>query len=182
MCERWIYRTRTSPLFGLCSWRQRTKYLTHPGLKTEWERFDLLVQVSDDLTIIEFKYYLLRQTFDLQGKMRGYKGGAGPKNEAEFRDCLHKLRTTVVSREVGRYLVLVYQRDYVHNSRCSFPRSYGELSKDKNIAEVWPLVVVLSRRESLACGHHCRYPSGRSGAGDPTEAVDAASGCARGRR
>src|SRR6266511_4274431 len=65
--------------------------LDAPRFQTEWRRFDLLVQMGADATVVEFKYYLVRRTFGLRGEPLGYKGGAGPKNEAEFRDCVHKL-------------------------------------------------------------------------------------------
>ena len=66
--------------------------LDEPRFQTEWRRFDLLVQVGDSATAVEFKYYVLRRTLGLRGEFLGYKGGAGPKNEEEFRDCVHKLR------------------------------------------------------------------------------------------
>ncbi len=107
--------------------------------QTEWKKFDLLVQIGGESTLIEFKYYLLRQTFDLQGRPLAYKGGAGPKNETEFQTCLQKLRIAVPSEVGHRRLVLVYERDYSRRSNCSFQRSYGGLRADERIAEVWPL-------------------------------------------
>src|SRR5215470_1221103 len=66
--------------------------LDRPRFQTEWERFDLLVQLGEHTTVIEFKYYLLRRTVGLRGELLGYKGGAGLQNEAEFRRCVSKLR------------------------------------------------------------------------------------------
>lgn len=55
-----------------------------PIFATEWKKFDLLVQRDNTFTIVEFKYYVVREKLTMDGVRDGYKGGAGPKNEAEF--------------------------------------------------------------------------------------------------
>ena len=99
------------------------------------------VQVGDDATVIEFKYYLVRRTFGLRGEVLGYKGGAGPRNGAEFRDCVRKLRTAVPPQVGDRRLVLIYGRASDRQSRYSFHRSYGELAASDDIEEVQSLTV-----------------------------------------
>jgi hypothetical protein len=84
-----------------------------PRFQTEWRKFDLLVQTGELATIIEFKYYLQRRTLGLQGEPLGFKGGPGPRNEAEFKACVHKLRTAVPQGVTDRRLILVYETQWV---------------------------------------------------------------------
>lgn len=91
--------------------------------------------------VVEFKYYLLRCSFGLGGEPLRYKGGAGPKNEAEFRACVHKLRTAIPAGVGDRRLILLYERAYNRRSRYSFHRSYGDLAVGKDLAEVPSLAV-----------------------------------------
>jgi hypothetical protein len=88
-----------------------SELLDAPRFQTEWGTFDLLVQSGDTASLIEFKYYLLRRTYRLDGSPGPKKGGAGPKNEREFGACLDKLRNTIVDGIDQRRLVLVYERD-----------------------------------------------------------------------
>jgi hypothetical protein len=114
--------------------------LDRPRFQTEWARFDLLVQLGEHATLIEFKYYLLRRTVGLRGELLGYKGGAGLKNEAEFRACVRKVRNAVLPAGVDdRRLILLYERDYTRQSRHSFHLSYGHLSPGSEYAEVTSL-------------------------------------------
>jgi hypothetical protein len=115
--------------------------LDAPRFQIEWRRFDLLVQVGDNATIVEFKYYVLRRTFGLRGEVLGYKGSAGPKNEAEFRACVHKLRAAIPPQVGDRRLVLAYDRASDRQSRYSFHRSYGDLAASEDIEEVQRLTV-----------------------------------------
>jgi hypothetical protein len=107
--------------------------------QTEWKKFDLLVQDDDVATLIEFKYYLHRRSADLDGTAGRPKGGAGPKNEAEFAACLAKLRTTAVPGVAQRALVLVYERDDDRGRETSFHGSYGALEESAAVARVWRL-------------------------------------------
>jgi len=115
--------------------------LDSPVFQTEWKKFDLLVQVGGVNTLIEFKYYLLRRTYGLDGVAGQAKGGPSLKNEAEFQACLGKLRDTVVPGIEQRRLILVYERDGNSSRRRSLHRSYGELQPGPTIARVWPLSV-----------------------------------------
>jgi hypothetical protein len=116
--------------------------LDRPRFQTEWERFDLLVQLGEHATVIEFKYYLLRRTVGLRGELLGYKGGAGLQNEAEFRRCVNKLRTAALPAELNdRRLILLYERDYGRRSRYSFHLSYGNLRAGQDYAEVISIAV-----------------------------------------
>jgi hypothetical protein len=74
--------------------------LDDPRFQTEWRKVDLLVQHGNVATLIEFKYYLLRRTVHLDGTHGRAKGGAGLKNESEFRTCLSKLRTASPTRQL----------------------------------------------------------------------------------
>jgi hypothetical protein len=132
-----------------------------PRFQTEWRRFDLLLQIGGLATVIEFKYYLQRCTRGLRGEHLGFKGGPGPKNEAEFRACVQKLRTAVLPNVAGRRLILVYERESSGQSRRSFDRSYRDLSPGDDLADVQSLTVdplegrVLRPRwlESSTAGH-----------------------------
>lgn len=114
--------------------------------QTEWHRFDLLVQHEGRNTLIEFKYFLFRQTFELDGRRGHRKGGAGGQNEREFWDCVRKLHTTAHSRIHGRYVVLVYESGPSTYLRKSFEDSYGRLAPNEFITEVDPI-----DREPLVC-------------------------------
>jgi hypothetical protein len=93
--------------------------------KTEWRRFDLLVRLSGSNALVEFKYYLRRPKYDLEGKQVGWKGGAGPKNESEFLACRNKLHGYAEAAIQSRYLVLVYQRQIQQPK--DYEASYGAL-------------------------------------------------------
>ena len=110
--------------------------LDRPEFETEWNKFDLLVRVGDVATLIEFKYYLWRRTYDLEGGPGRRKGGAGAKNEKEFEDSLAKLRSAPVVGITHRRLVLVYADDS-HLPGRSFHASYAALGESEQIAEVW---------------------------------------------
>lgn len=51
--------------------------------------------------MIEFKYYLSRQTYRLDGSAGPRKGGAGAQNEREFQACVEKLRTTTTTTTIA---------------------------------------------------------------------------------
>jgi hypothetical protein len=108
---------------------------------TEWYRFDLLVQIDAVATVIEFKYYLRRRKLGLGGEHLGFKGGPGPKNEAEFYDCVQKLRTAVLPGVADRRLILVYQRESNGRYRYSFDRSYRGLAVGDDLTDVQSLAV-----------------------------------------
>jgi hypothetical protein len=112
-----------------------------PQFQTEWHRFDLLVQIGARATVIEFKYYMRRRTLGLGGEHLGFKGGPGPKNEKEFNDCVHKLRTAVLPGVADRRLILVYEREADGRSRHSFDRSYGGLAVGDDVTDVQSLAV-----------------------------------------
>jgi hypothetical protein len=112
-----------------------------PRFQTEWSRFDVLVQIGTLATIIEFKYYMRRRTFGLGGKPLSFKGGPGPKNEAEFNACLEKLCTAVPTGVGDRRLILVYEREANGRSRYSFDRSYGGLAVGDDVTDVQSLAV-----------------------------------------
>ncbi len=60
----------------------------------EWRRFDLLIKNSGEVIIIEFKFYSLSKSHDLDGKRQWSKGGPSSKNFREFQQCLEKLSIT----------------------------------------------------------------------------------------
>jgi len=112
-----------------------------PRFQTEWQRFDLLVQVDEEATIIEFKYYMRRRTYGLHGDPLAYKGGAGPKNEKEFNDCVKKLRTSLPPEVGDGRLVLIYDRESDRQPQYSFHRSYGHLAASADLMDVRSLTV-----------------------------------------
>ena len=104
--------------------------------QTEWHRFDLLVQVDGANALIEFKYYVSRRTREINGGLGQWKGGAGPKNEGEFEQCVDKLRRCRYRPIHRKYLTLVYERGSDRRSRYSFAKSYDDLSGNRQIAQV----------------------------------------------
>jgi hypothetical protein len=115
--------------------------MPQPRFQTEWRGFDLLVQLGDLATIIEFKYYLKRRTRGLRDEHLGFKGGPGPQNEAEFRACVQKLRTAALPDIADRRLVLVYERESYGRSRHSFDHSFRDLSTGEDLIDVHSLTV-----------------------------------------
>lgn len=113
--------------------------LDAPRFQTEWNKFDLLVQIGDTTTVVEFKYYMRRFTFGLGGERMLPKGGPSRQNEKEFWKCVHKLRTRELPGVGDRWLVLLYDRPPEDTSRYSFHRSYGDLAPGEDFMEVWPL-------------------------------------------
>ena len=136
-----------------------------PTFQTEWHRFDLLIQQGRQATVIEFKYYLQRRTLGLLGEDLGFKGGPGPKNEAEFKACVDKLRTAALPGVDDRRLVLVYEKQSHSGFRYSFNGSYQDLAAGDDLVDVQKLTVdqlearVLRPRLGLATGDETvRYP------------------------
>jgi hypothetical protein len=113
--------------------------LDKPRFQTEWAKFDLLVQAGGTASLIEFKYYLLRRNYHLDGTPGPKKGAAGTKNEAEFHACINKLRNSVLDGIDERRLVLVYERDDHVPGRGSrsLHSSYGQLAPSTSLARVW---------------------------------------------
>lgn len=114
---------------------------SRPRFQTEWRRYDLLVQVDDAATVIEFKYYIQRRNRGLRDEQRSFKGGPGRKNEAEFNACVQKLRTADLPDDVDRRLVLVYGREPSTQSRRSFDQSYRDLTPGEDLADVQALAI-----------------------------------------
>lgn len=113
--------------------------LDKPRFQTEWRKFDLLVQADDTASLIEFKYYMSRPTYRLDGSAGPRKGGASAKNEREFHACVEKLRTTTIDGIDQHRLVLVYHRDdhVTGRSSRSLHGSYGRLGPSTSVARVW---------------------------------------------
>ncbi|MEM7682804.1 MAG: hypothetical protein AAF288_12675 [Planctomycetota bacterium] len=105
-------------------------------VQAEWKRFDLLIRARDTVGLVEFKYYLTRPNIDLEGKQRGWKGGAGPKNEHEFWACVDKLGRTAPAGVDHRFLVLVYESYSPRSSRYSYAASYFGISEDDRLGRV----------------------------------------------
>jgi hypothetical protein len=79
--------------------------LDKPRFQTEWTKFDLLVQAGGTASLIEFKYYLLRRSYHLDGTPGPRESRAGSKNETEFYACINKLRNSVLDGIGERRLV-----------------------------------------------------------------------------
>ncbi len=112
--------------------------------QTEWKKFDLLVAAGDAAFLVEFKFYGYNRLYDLDGEPGHWKGGAGSKNQQEFRQCVGKLKKFRDDRIAAKYLVLVYQngpwRGNRGNHKHSFEESYANLSgfgiKSTSVEEV----------------------------------------------
>ena len=118
-------------------------------LQTEWQRFDLLLQVDDYNVLIELKYYVYRRTLKLDGSNGNWKGGAGAQNESEFYACVNKLRDTKSRSIHEKHLILIYQRQSPQRSPKSFDGSYGNLQRRHGISQV--IEVPHEASERLAC-------------------------------
>ncbi|MCZ2807591.1 hypothetical protein O2W18_20995 [Modestobacter sp. VKM Ac-2983] len=105
--------------------------------QTEWHRFDLLVQLADVPMLIEFKYYVIRRTLDLDGKRRDFKGGPGPQNLSEFHAALRGLRAGDLYGVSQHRLIVVYLRDDALPKGQSWHKTFGGLQPDFSIAQVW---------------------------------------------
>jgi hypothetical protein len=113
--------------------------LDRPRFQTEWRKFDLLVQAGGANTLIEFKYYMARRTYHLDGNPGPWRGGPSAQNEREFSACVEKLRSTTVDGIDERRLVLVYDRVGPARGSRSLHGSYGRLAPCASVARVWPL-------------------------------------------
>jgi hypothetical protein len=106
--------------------------------QTEWKKFDMLLATSGVNFLVEFKFYQYPRMYDLDGEPKQWKGGPGPKNVGEFKDCVKKLKKGLKEkcdndRIAGKYLVLVYQkgpwRGERSDRRHSFEKSYDDLRR-----------------------------------------------------
>jgi len=111
--------------------------LQDPTFHTEWKHFDLLVRHGGEATLVEFKYYLYRRTYGLDGSLTGTKGGASLQNEQDFAACVAKLTRRVIPGITARHLVLVYQREGLGRGRRSYEASYGQPPPLPGVARVW---------------------------------------------
>jgi len=117
--------------------------------QTEWHRFDLLVQGEAVNVLVEFKFYLFRQTHEIDGRLGSWKGGAGPKNESEFWDCVGKLHNHRDAAVHHRLLILVYQIGYPPPGKYSFAKSYDGLAASATIDAVTDIPHGMA--EALTC-------------------------------
>lgn len=126
--------------------------------ETEWNTFDLLVTGDGWFRLVELKYYLYRYRRLLQSARKS-KGGAGPKNEREFRRCIDKVAASSREGVTHRSLVLVYEVDATRRGR-SFGKSYSNLGlfvKPEYGCEITP--INHSWQDRLACTA-VEFPSG----------------------
>ncbi len=106
-------------------------------LQTEWHKFDLLLQNTNGNYLIEFKYFLYRHTYALDGSMIRKKGGPSPKNEVEFWDCVEKLSQCDIPGIDRKYLVLIYQQTPTDMKGRTYAQSYDSISSsDKSVIAI----------------------------------------------
>jgi hypothetical protein len=117
--------------------------------QTEWHRFDLLLQCDSVNVLVEFKFYLMRRTFELDGRRGPWKGEAGTQNEAEFWACVDKLHNLKDPAVHQRYLALVYQKAYPLRSMYSFAKSYDALAAGSKFSTVTDVPHCMA--ETLTC-------------------------------
>ncbi len=97
-------------------------------LQAEWEHHvDLLLQCGKENALVEFKFYVPRRLYSLTGQHIRWKGGAGLKNQDEFRKCVKKLRALQLADIHHRFLVLAYAAATEKPSKYSPAGSYGSL-------------------------------------------------------
>lgn len=117
---------------------------------SEWSRVDLLVRGSGEKAFIEFKYYLSKPRRMLDGKQKGFKGGAGKKNEAEFQCCIEQLHTTPYGPVDNKYVVLVYEQNAPDGVKSFYDDSYGVLTVEGPVVAIERLEARLFRCAILA--------------------------------
>ena len=112
------------------------------GCQTEWNHFDLLLQQRqpDCNAVVELKFYVYRRTRELDGSWGNWKGGAGPKNEGEMKECIRKVHNLQMPGIHSKFLVLVYEMVCERKSTYSFRASYSDLVPDGVIRVVKPVV------------------------------------------
>ena len=125
--------------------------LHDPGAQcqTEWHLFDLLIQTAERSVAVELKFYIMRQTRELDGRLGQWKGEAGSQNEREFWACVDKLHQLGCPGIGHKYLVLIYQRANPRKSKYSFALSYDDLKPNDRIKMVTTICHEMGDR--LAC-------------------------------
>jgi len=106
------------------------------ALQSEWHKYDLLAQADGENHLVEFKCYIQRRSMRLDGQPGGWKGGAGPKNEGEFRRNIRKLHECSISPIHARHIVLCYERRSARPSHYSFDQSYASMQPGEMIERV----------------------------------------------
>lgn len=84
---------------------------SHPDVDqfVESSRIDLVLRRGNESAFVEFKFYLHPQRFDpYSGASRGYKGGPGAKNLAEFQACIDQLHRRPSAEGLSKFVVLAY--------------------------------------------------------------------------
>lgn len=106
--------------------------------QTEWHTVDLLAQTEGCNALVEFKYYIVRRTKNIDGTQGNRKGGAGSSNEKEFWGCVESLSRRLYEGVTHKWLILVYERECPTRAkgRCSFALSYDGLKAEGKIKSV----------------------------------------------
>lgn len=75
----------------------------------ECDRIDLVLANRNSRAFIEFKFFRRPRRFDpYDGTLRGFKGGAGKQNLAEFQDCVDELSGRRPIEGLSKYIVLAF--------------------------------------------------------------------------
>jgi hypothetical protein len=94
----------------------------------ECDKIDLVLRQPPKVAFIEFKFYRHPRRHDpYDGRPRGYKGGPGRKNVAEFQACINQLHGRPSASDVSKYVILVCA-DPTDGSRpnCRFSHYYDD--------------------------------------------------------
>ena len=100
----------------------------------ECDKIDLVLRRGTATAFIEFKFYCHRIRFDPYDRSkRGFKGGPGRKNLAEFQSCVNLLYERPSVPELSKYIVLVYA-DPLDESRPNrrFAKQYDQYRHSKS--------------------------------------------------
>lgn len=72
-------------------------------------RIDLVLHRPPQRAFIEFKFYIHRARINAyDSSQRGFKGGPGPANLAEFRECIDRLHERDSAPSLDKFVVLFY--------------------------------------------------------------------------
>lgn len=96
--------------------------------QTEWNRFDLLLQRGKSNVLIEFKFFLSRPLYGLDGKLIRWKGGPGKENEGEFKSCISKLKRAEIEGIEKKFIILAFERNHPRIGSRSYANCYADLS------------------------------------------------------
>lgn len=100
----------------------------------ECNRIDLVLRYAGETAFVEFKFYGHPKRVDpYSGKVRGVKGGPGPKNLSEFEDCVRNLHARRSIQGLEKYIVLAFwdPKSKEQEGKAKYFESYNDYQYPK---------------------------------------------------